>query len=693
MDVFSLFARIGLDTSEYDKGLDDASGKTHSFGEKLKSGLATAAKVGAAGLATATAAVTALSKAALGSYGDYEQLTGGVETLFKTSSDVVMEYANNAYQTAGMSANQYMETVTSFSASLLQSLGGDTQAAAEYADMAIRDMSDNANKMGTDMEMIQNAYRGFSRANFTMLDNLALGYGGTKEEMERLLADAEKLSGVKYDISSYSDMIEAIHVVQTEMGITGTTALEASTTIEGSVASAKSAWENLVTGIGDENADLSGLITQFVDSVGTAAENIIPRVQQILVGIGDAVQTIAPVIAEQVPALIEGVLPSLLEAGVSLVNGLISGIITALPSLIELIPSLLEAGVQMAQGIFEGISSALPELKAIASEMFNSLIGFLKENLPQMISSGLEALLSFSSGFRENVGVLVDNAIELIMTLADGIVEALPDLIATVPEIISNFANAINDNAPKLLKSAAELIAKLVKGLIDNIPVIIQNMPKIIAAIVDTITAFNWLNLGKKIIDFFAQGIKGMLSSVVNVAKDIVKSITDGGGLKNLPKMALQWGKDMLDNFVKGIKDKIKAVTDAVSNVASTVKNFIGFSEPEEGPLSNFHTYAPDMMKLFAKGITNNAGLLKSAFDKSLDFGSSAIDFSTNYAGSGYIGKTNGTFQQNGTQSNGGNSVLPPITIVVQSVLDGKVIGETSYNYIQNRERAYGGAY
>lgn len=368
--------------------------------------------------------------------------------------------------------------------------------------------------------------------------------------------------------------------------------------------------------------------------------------------------------------------------------------------------------------------SALPELQAAAENAFDGLIGYLQENLPQMIATGLEALLSFSEGFRENVGVLVDNAIELIMTLADGIIEALPDLIATVPEIISNFANAINDNAPKLLKSAAELIAKLVKGLIDNIPVIIQNIPKIIAAIVDTITAFNWLNLGKKIIEFFAQGIKNMLSSVVNVAKDVVKSITDGGGLKNLPKMALEWGKDLIDNFVNGIKNTIGKVKDAVSNVAKTVKDFLGFSEPDKGPLSNFHTYAPDMVQLFAKGISATKGLAVNAARDMANAVSSALAVpsvqpeapratipsisaysipalaqgsvipanpqftaSINRAESGgNIGEQLSTIMQ-ALQNFAGNQ---QINITVESVLDGKVVARNTVHHINDMTRQAG---
>lgn len=272
---------------------------------------------------------------------------GGVETLFKESSAQVIQYANDAYKTAGMSANDYMETVTGFSASLLQSLGGDTAAAAQVANQAVTDMSDNANKMGTSIESIQNAYQGFAKGNFTMLDNLKLGYGGTKEEMERLLADAEAIQAqqgvmVDYSITSFADITEAIHVVQTEIGITGTTALEASTTIQGSLDSMKGAWTNLMAGIGDESANTEQLVSNFVDSVSTAAENMVPRITQILEGIGEMARQLGPKIAEALPGLVSEVLPALLGAATSMIDGLIDGLSAALPALAAAVPQIIE---------------------------------------------------------------------------------------------------------------------------------------------------------------------------------------------------------------------------------------------------------------------------------------------------------------------------------------------------------------
>lgn len=585
--------RIGviMDTGQAEKelkglsgDLDNAVGGAGKLADKLKSALATAARIGVGAAAAATSGVTALTSAAVSAYGEYEQLVGGVDTLFKDSADTVMEYAANAYKTAGLSANEYMETVTSFSASLLQSLGGDTEQATQMADMAITDMSDNVNKMGSSMESVQNAYQGFAKQNYTMLDNLKLGYGGTKEEMERLLADAEKLSGIKYDVSSYADIVSAIHVVQTEMGITGTTALEASTTIQGSISSMKSAWENLVTGLADENADMDALINNFVDSVVTVGENIVPVVEMALSSIGNLIEKIAPTIGDKIPAIIT-----------------------------EVLPSLLDAGIQLIQGVVEGVMSALPELQAAAGNAFDSLIRYLQENLPQMIEAGLEALLSFSEGFRENVGVLVDNAIELIMTLADGIIEALPDLIATVPEIISNFANAINDNAPKLLASATELIAKLVKGLIDNIPVIIQNIPKIIGAIVDTFLAFNWLNIGKTIITGLGNGLKSMLSFLKGIGNQLVEAIK--GGVSALPKAMLDIGKNIVSGLWNGInamKDWVLGkISGFVGGIVGGIKNLLGIHSPS----TVFAGIGENISRGLANGIQAEAGLVASTMN------------------------------------------------------------------------------
>lgn len=317
MDLFDLFVKIKVD--------DQASDNVASLSKKLGNGLQVAAKIGTAAVSAAAAGVAYLTKQAVDSFAEYEQLIGGVETLFKQSAGKVEQYANNAFKTAGLSANEYMETVTSFSASLLQSVKGNTDLAAEYANQAITDMADNANKMGTDMKMIQNAYQGFAKQNYTMLDNLKLGYGGTQAEMKRLLADAQKLTGIKYDISNLSDVYEAIHVIQTELGITGTTAKEAATTIKGSFAMVKTSGANLLTALSDDTQDLEKRVDDFVDSVMIAGDNVLPRVKVTLNGVSRLVEKMLPEIAEEIPDIINDTAPKMIKAGANVVVSLVKG--------------------------------------------------------------------------------------------------------------------------------------------------------------------------------------------------------------------------------------------------------------------------------------------------------------------------------------------------------------------------------
>ena len=349
---------MSLDTGDYEKGLDQASKKSSGFASTLKKGLATAAKVGAAAIGAAATGIAALTKASIDQYAEYEQLVGGVDTLFGTAASKVKEYAEQAFQSAGMSANEYMTTVTSFSASLLQSLGGDTEKAAQKADQAIRDMSDNANKMGTSMEMIQNAYQGFAKQNYTMLDNLKLGYGGTQKEMQRLLKDAEKLSGIKYDISSYADIVDAIHVVQTEMGITGTTAKEASSTISGSVGMMKAAWKNFMTGLADETADHGQLMENLVSSVETVGQNIIPVIQRLIPAIADGIGEMAMAISQQIPEILTTAMSSI-PALVDAANVVIKNLVSAFD-----LKQLVEAGAEIVTHLVMGFTGLVPDLQA-----------------------------------------------------------------------------------------------------------------------------------------------------------------------------------------------------------------------------------------------------------------------------------------------------------------------------------------
>lgn len=395
-----------------------------------------------------------IGKQAIESYADYEQLVGGVDTLFKESSKKVQEYANNSYKTAGLSANEYMETVTSFSASLLQSLNGDTEKSAEVANMAIIDMSDNANKMGTSMSMIQSAYQGFAKQNYTMLDNLKLGYGGTKTEMERLLTDAEKISGVHYDISNLNDVYQAIHIIQGELGITGTTSEEASKTISGSLNAMKGAWSNLLTGIADENADFDTLVGNLVDSVMTFGDNILPRVKTVLEGIGKLIKELVPKLAQELPSLLQSILPSLISGVVDLIKALSD----ALPSLI---PVLMNGIVQA----FTGIVDILPDILQALIQATVLIVQSLAEQLPTIIPQLIDAILEMIPMLIDNLPLFTKAGWQLIIGLAQGLLNSIPTLLSYLPKIGSSMLNYFK----QLPSMFVEIGGNIIKGLWNGI--------------------------------------------------------------------------------------------------------------------------------------------------------------------------------------------------------------------------------
>lgn len=465
--------------------------------------------MGASALGAAATGLGVLTKNAIDGFAEYEQLTGGVETLFKSSYDTVMGYAENAYKTAGLSANEYMETVTSFSASLLQSLGGDTEAAAQYADRAITDMSDNANKMGTDMSMIQNAYQGFAKQNYTMLDNLKLGYGGTQQEMQRLLADAQKISGIEYDISSYADVVEAIHVIQEEMGIAGTTAAEASETISGSFGAMKSAWDNLLVGIANGDADLGGMIQNLVSTATTFAGNIMPVVETALVGIGSLAAGLGPIIAETLPAMIATALPALVQSGAQLLGSISSGILQQLPTLIKV---------------------ALDIITTLAADLSESL----PEMIPTIVSIVTEIVATLTDG--GTLGALIDAAIAIILALTDGIIASLPQLISRVPEIVVGVVTTLIENAPKLLEAAIEIIAALATGLVESIPDLVAAVPDLVGALVEA----------------FA----GMLGDIISIGSNIVDGIKQG--IANAWESLTSWVGGKFDGLVNRVKGRME---------------------------------------------------------------------------------------------------------------------------------------
>lgn len=548
---------------EMKEGFDDAGQGAIKFGDLLKANVLSEAIVG--GIKTLGSAIkqvgTALisvGKDALNSYADYEQLVGGVETLFKNSSNVVEGYANNAYKTAGLSANEYMETVTSFSASLLQSLNNDTAKSAQVADMAITDMADNANKMGTDMTMIQNAYQGFAKQNYTMLDNLKLGYGGTKSEMQRLLKDAQKISGIKYDISSLNDVYQAIHVIQGELGITGTTALEASTTIQGSVNSMKSAWKNMLTGIADDNADFKGLVNNLVDSIGIAAENIMPRVKIIVDGI-------VALIPELTGKIIEH-LPEIMKSGSEIITQLVD-------SLTTFAPDIGYSAFYIIDELVSGIINNFPTILQVGIDLLTEFINGISQTLPDLVPIAIESITTIVTTLLDNIDSIIDAGLELISALADGLIEALPNLVEKIPIIIEKMIMAIMDNLPKIIETGVTLILKLGAGLIKAIPELISKIPQIISSLVNGFKNYfsNMADVGRNLVSGIWEGIKNAKDWIFTKIKEWCGSILDGikgfFGIHSPSKVFKdEIGTNLALGVGEGFSDTMKDVTKEMSS-------------------------------------------------------------------------------------------------------------------------------
>lgn len=555
-------------TGELEQAMGEAGSRgASSFGSSFGTGIKVISGAAAAAVGAGVAGAAKLTQEATSAYADYEQLVGGVNVLFGDTAQDVLNNASQAFATAGLSANEYMETVTGFAASLVSSLGEDADEAANMADMAITDMADNANRMGTSMESIQNAYSGFAKGQFNMLDNLKLGYGGTKEEMERLLRDAEQMEGYvegSFDLNNFSDIVEAIHIVQDNMGIMGATADEAGSTISGSMASVKSAMDNLVTGLADPNANLGQLIQNVVTTGSAALDNLIPTIMRALNGIADALPMIVPIITEKLPELIQMILPPLVQAISTLVQALVEALPQILGIIIEVLPTLMNL-------IIETILSMLPMIIDLGLQLILALVDGLIQALPTLIPAVVDVVLTIVDKLTDpdTLVMLVDAALQLMIALATGLIEALPRLIEKAPEIVIKLAVAIIKALPKILEAGAELIFKLIEGIMT------------------------------------------VIFKLVEIGADIVESVKSG--FMEKVEAAKTWGRDMIQNFINGIKEKWEHLKSTVTDLASTIKSLLGFSEPEAGPLSNFHTFAPDMMELFAKGIRDNLGLVTSA--------------------------------------------------------------------------------
>ena len=536
---------------------DDSEGKFSKLGGTLKTvGVAMGACV-----AAAAAAAVSLGKAVVEAYGEYEQLVGGVDTLFKDSSAALQEYANNAYKTAGMSANDYMSTVTSFSASLISSLGGDTEAAVKYADMAITDMADNANKMGTDIGLIQNAYQGFAKQNYTMLDNLKLGYGGTKEEMERLLADATAISGIEYDISSYADVVSAIHVIQESMGVAGATAAEAEHTIEGSLNSMKAAVANLVVGFGDADADIEQLCTNVVDAFQDVLTNITPIIENIISALPTALNALLETVVE--------LLPTLLETVVDLFSQVLNTLLTLLP---ELIPVVIQAVLTIVNTLIEN----LPLLVEAAIQIVMSLVQGIAQALPTLIPTAVQAVITIVQSLIDSLPMILDAALQLITGLANGLLAAIPVLIAALPEIILSIINFILDAIPQIIETGIQLLTSLVAALPEIITAIVEAIPQIISGIIEAVLSAipQIIQAGIDLLISLIQALPQIITTIVSAIPDIISGIVNAV-ISNIP-LIVQAGIDLLTSLIKNLPTIIVEIVKAVPQIITGLVNALG---------------------------------------------------------------------------------------------------------------------
>lgn len=637
--------KLGKETQETTEEVKK-SGEGFTVFKGILANLGTQAINGAInGLKSLGSAVVNVGKQAILSYADYEQLAGGVETLFKDSAPIVKKYANEAYKTAGLSANEYMETVTSFSASLISSIGGDTKKAAEYSNRAITDMSDNANKMGTDIGMLQNAYQGFAKQNYTMLDNLKLGYGGTKTEMQRLIKDASKLTDVQKELGitvdandmSFGNIVNAISVVQKEMGIMGTTSKEASETISGSISSMKSAWQNLLTGIADDNADFTSLVNNFVDSLVTVGKNLLPRIQVVIQGLGTLVtellQTLVPEIVNTIPPLINDTLPVLITAVQTAIQGIlavlpqiIDGISAFLPqiitALVGMLPQIIDVGIKGILSLIDGITQALPQLIAMLPTVIKSIVDTLLANLPQIIQTGVELLVALINGLAEAIPQLIDYVPEIIETIITVLIDNLPLIIDCAIQIMVALIQGLTNSLPKLVAMVPQIIQTIVSTLVSNFPKIIKAGGEILKSLINGVQQLfpNLTAKAKEIIDKVVSGVTEGITKVKDVGKNIVEGLWNG--ISN----AGDWIKEKVGNFAKGILDKMKSAL-GIHSPSKVFEDQVG-KNIALGVGEGFS----DEMNTVAKEMQNS---IPTSFDTNINTNSSgsygSIDYSYNY--------------------------------------------------------------
>lgn len=633
MNLLDLAVKITCD--------DQASSEVDKIGDGIKNKLGIAAKAGVAAVAAVGTATVAVGKTALDAYSNYEQLVGGIDTLFKASSGKMQQYAANAYQTAGVSANRYMEISTSFAAALISSLGGNTEAAADMANTAITDMSDNANKMGTSLETVQEAYMSLSRGNYEMLDSLKLGYGGTKSELQRLLADAEEFSAAQgkvrdFSVDSYSDIVEAIHIVQDEMGITGTTAEEAATTIEGSVNMAKGAWDNWLAGLGNEDADMGGLTDQLVQSVVIAGENIIPRVGEIMTTLGQTFADNAPGVALYLRNALINALP---EAVQGPMRDAFAGVDKVVGKLESVFNDNLKPAADAADSVFSAISSGvktfgdsvndlvLPAIDQL-SPAFNDFFGAIQtaqpllEFIANIIGVGIAAAIS--------VAIKLFAAItEVVAFVITGFTQLYEDISGFVTGVVQFFTVDLPNAIDRLVQWFAQLpgnIAEFLSTVIANVAAWVSNMAsnavsagsRFISGIAGFISELpgkiaSWLS---GVISTVVGWVSQFASNAASAASKFASNLIDG--LASIPGKVTSIGSNIIQGMVKGVTSAagrlIDSVKGAVDDAINAAKNLLGIHSPSRV----FRKIGQYTMQGAALGVDDDADVLLRSTDSAM---------------------------------------------------------------------------
>ena len=671
LDLFNVWAKLSLDSRDYDRAIQDSKGKIDEFATKAAMGM----KAVGAAVGTVANAVIDVGKQAFASYADYEQLVGGVETLFGAGGKSIEEYAasvgktvdearteydsliraqtfvlnksSGAFESAGLSANQYMETVTGFSASLIQSLGGDTEKAARYADMAIVDMSDNANKMGSSMESIQNAYQGFAKQNYTMLDNLKLGYGGTKSEMERLVEDAEKLNSsfkAQRDETgkltlAYSDVVDAIHIVQTNMGITGTTADEAAGTISGSINMMKAAWQNLVTNMAIGGVQLTDSINDLVYSVKTVIGNVVPLILKMA---PDVVDGLARLFSELAPIVIEEItnaIPTILDALQKIFDTALNLIIDNLPTIVN---TAVGAVAQIAQGLGESLPTLIPAIVDMVAQIVQTLI----DNAPMLLTAALALVTGLAEGLINSIPVIIEALPQIVdgminffseaipqiidtgIKLLSALVEAMPQIIEAIeialPQIMESLQNFFLDETPKIVESGT----KLLSALVEDIPTIIENVVNLLPEIIDAMVKFfttampQIIDAGIKLLTALVDNLPQIISAIVDVLPQIITSIVQA--LIGMMPVIIQAGVTLLTALIQNLPQIIVTIVQALPSIISSIVS---------GLLQALPQIASAGVQLFSALIQSMPSILYNIISGCLQIGSTIIQELGNFVG------------------------------------------------------------